>query len=351
MLEDIDHDYDEWTHGCYNPEDNCYYLWLFGKGDVEKYGLRIPQKMLIYNISLKEWYPCECPASASGVWSDKNGKAFMAVAIAGGVAKFAEQGFDGVDINYKIGVNDEISEKEIEFESLSLPLQDVETNSKGLQGLPIFLFDVDNNFIDKSLIKDNSENHIELFAEFARLPTVGDIIHIGAIQYSFETGEIAFASFDIQKKFDRCIAIAEVAEDIEFWEVGKEYKINERVKYEKRRNGETGSGRDGLEYFITDTQHTATVENSPVGKATETAWRVFKVNAVLEVSGTRNSGTRKASDKFDLLTGEKMELTGAKLGIRSRSATIKVSGFSSYKTAVLGADLVEVKGSSRKGRE
>lgn len=93
------HQYDEWTHGVYDPATALYHLWVFRAGDVQGVAGSetwfVPSLLLTYDTRKECWYPGVLAATCSGIWKDAAGAPYAAIGILGGVARLEQGISDG----------------------------------------------------------------------------------------------------------------------------------------------------------------------------------------------------------------------------------------------------------------
>ena len=274
LNEQVDHFLDAFTHGCYNPRTGFYHLWLFEKGSLDRYGVRVPNMMLIYDVPKKQWYPCELMASSSGLWKDINNELYFVIGIAGGVAKFDDVFYDGKDIKGDF-TNASLDTDSFTDNNADFPLYD--DADFGIVGLPIHILDKNREVVDRKIIKENTETTLTLYSDFE--VTLDDTMtyHIGNIRWDLKTAKYGFAdSFEFEKKFNRVV-------------IPTEY--------------------DGVE------------ETMPV-RAT--------------ISGVGDTGDRTMTKLVDVKKLQRLEIKNTQAGIRSRGLIVEVKGNSTEKQSVLG---------------
>jgi len=185
----VDHSYDEYCHGVFDPIRQMYHLWLFENGSVAASGLRVPQLMLTYDLQRNSWYIGELAASISSVVT-LNGVHTPVIGIPGAVAKLeGNQAYDGYEYRGKFAAGDTINGTEIILPSETLP-----TDGAGLAGIPLHVCKYDSNndlvSIQRRIIQDNTSDTITLWAEFSTAPVVGDEWVVGAIRWHVELEDV-----------------------------------------------------------------------------------------------------------------------------------------------------------------
>lgn len=190
IADEVDHRYDEYTHGVYDPNTKMYHLWLFGSTDVSDYGLRIPHLMLSYDVELNQWYKGELAASTSGLWKDETGALFPYIGIAGGMAKLETNDYDGYNDSGTVtsSANSTIDDTAAAFD----------TTGPGIAGAPIHVTATDGT-IQRRIIKENTATQITIYGTWDTNPSVADAYQVGAIRYDFTTAEEYFPNFEEER--------------------------------------------------------------------------------------------------------------------------------------------------------
>jgi len=206
---DVDHDYDAWTHGVYDPRTALYHLWLFHDGgDDTGTGFRIPSLMLTYDTRRQRWYRGELSATVSGVWKDSNGHPYAVIGIGGGVAKLDVGTVDGDWYAGTVtsGAASVVTDSGADFE----------TEGPGLAGLPVYVTHADGT-VERRIISENQTTQLEVYGTFDATPAEDDTYTVGAIRWVAETGEIDFSDqeaggpFEAEHLFERAVFIHDPA--------------------------------------------------------------------------------------------------------------------------------------------
>ena len=312
---DVDHSNDRYAHGCYSPVENVYRLWLFRKGDVETYGLRVPQLMLVFNLNSNTWTSGELAASASGLWQDEDGTDMLVIGVAGGVAKLDNSSCDGADIQGTVTSADSSS---ITDSSANFP--------DTLAGLPVHVHDADGNFLCRSIIYSSSSTSLTVFSDLPTIPA-GSRYHVGAIRFAVETGDWTTAeSFELRRKSDRLV-VAGNTDVFPEWTSGTAYSVGDKVQISDDQLGDKA--------YKCTAAHTAAESNRPgIG----TVWRDNPVNVSVSIKGTGLERNRMAIKSGDLKKG-KIEISGADSGLRSRGMSVRIEGDGTENLSVIGISL------------
>lgn len=309
---EVDHAYDDYTHAVYDPAKQLYHLWLFRVGEVTATNLRVPQMMLTYDLKNQTWVSGELAASASGLWIDASGIPMVVVGIAGGVAKLADVGYDGLDISGTLVNADTVTTTGFTDVSANFPVS--AAGVVGLCGLPIHLSNPAGTIRIRSIIKSNTATAITVYGPWETTPAAGWKYHIGAIRWYLETGELGFTnSFEFEKKNNRVFAIGD-CQEYDAWAIDTPYVSDDKID------------KPDACYRCTS-PHTATAANEPgVGANWATVWEKLEVNVKISVRGTRDAADRIGAATFDLKKSDKMELPNNQLGIRSRGYVVRMEG-------------------------
>lgn len=201
IRDEVDHAYDDYTHGVYSPESNCYYLWLFGNGDVDTYGVRVPQLVLKWDLTENEWYVLELMASASGLQRRTDGTLGVVIGIAGGTAWLDEDvSYDGVSASGTVtsGGNSTLTDSGADFSVYAT-----------LAGIPVHKTASDGT-VERRIIKSKTDTELTIYGTWDANPVENDTYLIGGIRYWAESQELEYReSFDYKKKFHRLLAVVE----------------------------------------------------------------------------------------------------------------------------------------------
>lgn len=207
----VDHNYDEWAHGVYDPERQMYHLWLFEYGTVTDYGVQVPHLVLSYDVRNDAWYEGQLAASCSAVLP-VDGQKRVVLGVTGGVVVWGDVAYDGYEQRLHWGDSDtqqirtaggtSANTRGMLFDTTDRPTGDdgaVETwvdfpiTDGGLAGYPVHLvkYDADGNItsIQRRLVQSNNEDQIILWSGWDTAPASGDEIYIGAIDWELEVDD------------------------------------------------------------------------------------------------------------------------------------------------------------------
>lgn len=168
IRDDIDHDFDEWTHGIYDPINQLYHLWVFKTGSVAALGIRIPQLMLTYNFERDEWYPNELAASASGLFQS-DGELVPIIGLPGTIAKLEGSiSYDAYTFNNTFVAGDTIVDDGFTLATAPSPV--FPTADSGLAGVPVHIIRRDTKgritTVHRRIIKENTSDSISLWSDW-----------------------------------------------------------------------------------------------------------------------------------------------------------------------------------------
>lgn len=329
ITDDVDHLWDAFTHGVFDPASGLYHAWLFRHGDVDDYGVRVPQLFLTYDMATGAWTAGELAASCSGLWTAADGAPMVVVGIAGGVARLADVPYDGVDI---IGSATGGTANTLVDASASFPVSGSDTT--GLCGLPVLITDPAGGNIQRRLVKSNTDTEITIYGAWTTAPAADWEYHVGNIRWYAETGELEFPeSFELEKKYNRVVAMTEVDEYAD-WVAGSEYIAGQKVSHEIE-SPDTGNKTRALYKCILS--HTSTTDDEPAaGTNWSTYWVGLPVNVKMTIRGVREDAADTALKTVDIRTTDKIDMGTPENGIRSRGAVVRLEGNGTENVALLG---------------
>ena len=326
IRDDVDHIYDGFTHGVYDPGRQMYHLWLFRPGEVVATGLAVPQLMLTCDMASDEWVSGELAASVSGLWQDSDGRNMVTVGIAGGVAKLADVSYDGADIKSVLAAGDMIASTGFTDITAAFPVSS--DTVAGLCGLPICVKDATGENRARYIIKSNTATDIVIYGEWAVTPAAGWTYHVGAIRWYAETGEFAFSnSFEYEKKNYRIMGIGDCAQ-YDRWALDTAYALADKVDV-------AGDDRTIAAYRCIDAHLSTTLNQPGTGIDWATCWELITVPVTVSVRGTRHASEKIGSQTFDLKNSDKFELSRDQIGIRSRGFVVRLEGEGTEPLAIL----------------
>lgn len=189
FFNDVDHSYDDFCHGVFDPVRQMYHLWLFENDSVTANGLRVPQLMVTYDLQRNQWYLGELAASISGIVT-LSGVHTAVIGIPGGVAKLeGAQAYDGYNVRSTFLAADTINADGAIIAAGDLPIDGV-----GLAGIPIHVCHYDANDtlvnVERKIIKENTGDTYTLWADWETTPAIGDEYLIGAIRWHLEVTDV-----------------------------------------------------------------------------------------------------------------------------------------------------------------
>ncbi|OGV45205.1 MAG: hypothetical protein A2017_06600 [Lentisphaerae bacterium GWF2_44_16] len=325
ILNEVDHDYDAFTHGVYDPVNNRYYLWLFGIGDVVNYGVRIPQLMLTYDFNRNFWTAGELAASASGLWRDTNGADIVVIGIAGGVAKLSIVPYDGVDMKGNVS---SATTTTLTDSAAAFPVAD--EDNPGLSGLPVHVYD-SAGILQRRIVKSNTATEITIYGTWEATPTDAYNYHVGPIRWNAETGDLAFETFDTRKNFER-VVIAGETEEFDEWISDAGYLAGDKVQVNDDKIGDKA-------YRCISSHTSAAISQPETGANWATFWEVLNINVKVTVQSCGLERSRNAAKTEDLKKQGRIEISGSTLGLRGRGASVKLEGDGTDDVAILGIAL------------
>jgi hypothetical protein len=326
LINEVDHRYDKYTHGVYDPIKNRYYLWLFGLNDVANYGLRVPQLMLSYDFDKDAWTKGELAASASGLWHDDDGDDIVVIGISGGVAKLSDVNYDGLDISGNIS---SAAANTLTDSAAAFPV--AAENVHGLSGLPIHVYDANGN-CQRRIIASNTATIITVYGSFSPIPDNTFTYHVGAIRWNAATGDLGFAdSFDSRKEFERLVIVGET-EEFDTWITGTAYSKGDKIQINNDKTGDIA--------YICILNHTsASINQPPSGTDWAMYWTQLTINVKVSLEACGLERSRVASKTDDLKKQGKIEMSGVNLGVRCRGASVHLEGDGTDSVAILGISL------------
>lgn len=206
--DEVEHDYDAYAHGVYDPTTGLYHLWLVQDGDVEgtpgSETAIIPSRMLTYDVRRERWYDGDLPATCSGLWRDDAGHLYPVVGIVGGVARLGTGDTDGADVEATAQ----------SATSASVTLTTAALTADALIGLPVLVKHVDGS-LERRCVKDNTTSGITIFGTWEQTPAEGATVLPGAIRWLVRSREVDFGqAFGARKKLTRFTVQNEVGEGV-----------------------------------------------------------------------------------------------------------------------------------------
>lgn len=198
IREDVDHDFDAFSHGVYDPRSGMYHLWMFRSGDVVRneagaITFRVPSLMLTYDTRRQQWYSGTLAASRSGIWRDAAGHPYAVIGIGGGVAALDVGTVDGFGYagTATAGGADTLTDDTANW------------TANALAGLPIRRVRAD-GVVERRIILGNSATMITVWKAWDVPAAVDETFEIGAIEFELSTGELFLASApDTEKRSDK----------------------------------------------------------------------------------------------------------------------------------------------------
>jgi hypothetical protein len=202
---EVDHDYDEYTHGVYDPASRLYHLWLFQTGDVVEGALRCPSLLLTFDTVRNQWYRGELSASCSGIWKDEHGHAYAVIGTQGKVCRLDSGTGDGVLLEgLSVAENSEST----------LFFADAPFAGLDLTGFPVFLISP-SGVVQRELIAAHGDSDLTVYGKWPTIRESGRTASVGSLRWSAESGEIDFAGasqgFEATKKLSRFIVVHEAS--------------------------------------------------------------------------------------------------------------------------------------------
>ena len=207
LQNDVDHQYDNWTHGVWDAENQLYHLWVFRRGDVEDNGgLQVPQLLLTWDATLKFWYVSEMAVSRAAIAYDEEGKRHVVIGVAGGYAYMNLGDYDGVDVSGTLVAADSSTASTLTDASGGFS-----TDYTGLAGFPIHVTHSDGTW-ERRIVKSNTADTITIYGEWDTNPATGDTYHVGAIRWNATTREIdGLGTFENEKVYKDLIVVHDKA--------------------------------------------------------------------------------------------------------------------------------------------
>lgn len=192
----VDHTFDKFAHGVFDPVHQMYHLWLYELGVIGVAGVRVASLMLSFDARNGEWYAGNLSASLSAVVK-RQGRLVAVVLVPGRYGVLTLDTYqDFFAYSGTLAGGSEFTSTTFRLATTPFP-----TDDNGVAGAPVYLFDSDGVLLERQIVKGNTSSRITTWGEWTTTPDATMTYRIGDIQYSAEFDDLAMRPMRKRKVF------------------------------------------------------------------------------------------------------------------------------------------------------